>query len=60
MGAAPAPRGTEVGGAVRVLSPGGVGGIRGTFWRGIEVSEVGVAGEGCAGDAASTGPGGGG
>lgn len=60
MGAAPALGGTEVGGAVWVLPPGGAGGIRGTLWGGTEVSEVGVGGEGCAGDADSTGPGGGG
>ena len=31
IGAAPTPGGTEVGGAVWVLPPGGVGGISGTF-----------------------------
>ena len=31
MGAAPAPGGTEVGGAVWILPPEGAGGTRGTF-----------------------------
>ncbi len=60
MAAAPAPGGTEVGGAVCVLPPGGAGGIRGTFWGGTEVFEAGVRGEGSVGDADSMGPGGGG
>ena len=34
--------------------------MSGTFSGRTEVSEVGVAGEGCAGDSVSTGPGGGG
>ena len=34
--------------------------MSGTFRGGMEVSEVGGAGEGCAGDSVSTGPGGGG
>lgn len=60
IGTAPAPGGTEVGGAVWILPPGGVGGMRGTFCGGTEVSEVGAAGEGCVSDAEKTGPGGGG
>ena len=60
IGPTPPLDGIEVGGAVWAFPPGGAGGISGTFWGGTRVSEVGVAGEGCVGDADSTGPGGGG